>query len=99
MAQKRMLDVGGVKFLKELSLKQRADIDEWQTQMQLKATQTSTVHLYTDGLTENEKRLTGVNVIDSVEEKLGDLILKKEDKSIAIIPEGPYLVPVYEPKI
>ena len=36
-------------------------------------------------------------MIDSVEEIIGDLIMKKKDKSLAVIPEGPYVVPKYVP--
>ncbi len=96
-AQKRLVTLGDSLFLSEIKSKTFADIDEWQTQMQIKATSSVNVHLFTEGLTEKEKNLTGVNIIDSVEGKIRQLMSKKYDKRLAIIPEGPYIVPKYVP--
>ena len=94
-AQDKLIKLGEKAFLTGLAKKKFADIDEWQTQMQIKATSKFNVHLFTEGLNKKEKRLTGINVIDSVEETIRDLMIKKDDKSLAIIPEGPYVVPKY----
>ncbi len=96
-AQKRLVEVGTDQFLSEIRAKSLADTDEWQTQMQIKAMSVVKVHLFTEGLTESQKRLTGVNVIDSVEDTIRNLVLCKPDKSIAVIPEGPYVVPKFHP--
>jgi hypothetical protein len=41
--------------------------------------------------------LTGVNLIDSVAETLRRCVDGSGDNSVAVIPEGPYVVPVYQP--
>ena len=81
----------------DISRKQFADIDEWQTQMQLKPMKAGSVHLYSGGLRAGDRGLTGVNLIDSVEEALHRCVEASGDMAVAVIPEGPYVVPVYQP--
>jgi hypothetical protein len=38
-----------------------------------------------------------VNLIDSVEEALHRCVEASGDTAVAVIPEGPYVVPVYQP--
>ena len=96
-AQRRLIDLGADGFLADISRKQFADIDEWQTQMQLKSMSAGSVHLYSDGLPAADRGLTGVNLIESVRETLERCVEQSGDNAIAVIPEGPYVVPVYEP--
>jgi len=94
-AQRRLATLGPDGFLKDISRKQFADIDEWQTQMQLKATKTGKVYLFSGGLAPADRELTGVRVIDSVEQAVLQSTRDLGDPQVAVIPEGPYLVPVY----
>ena len=55
------------------------------------------VHLYSSGLSSSERALTGVNLIDSMEETLQQCIGRNDDRALAVIPEGPYVVPYYQP--
>ncbi|MGQ0579375.1 MAG: nickel-dependent lactate racemase [Betaproteobacteria bacterium] len=96
-AQRRLIGMGADGFFADISRKQFADIDEWQTQMQLKPMKAGSVHLYSGGLSAEDKALTGVNLIDSVEEVLHGFVEASGDTSVAVIPEGPYVVPVYQP--
>ena len=100
-AQRRLIEKGVDGFFEEISAKDYADIDEWQTQMQLKPMRTGSIHLYTTGLNDNDKRITGVQVIDSLNETVRKCIeaaiAEDGDASVAVIPEGPYVVPVYRP--
>ena len=91
-AQKRLCAVGHEAFLATILPKQFADIDEWQTQMQLKSMRAGCVKLYTTGLGDDERAITGVDAIASLEAALEEALA--HDKSIAVIPEGPYVVPV-----
>ncbi len=50
-AQRRLIELGPDRFLEQISAKSHADIDEWQTEMQLKPMRIANIHLYTDGLT------------------------------------------------
>ena len=94
-AQKRLIALGPDRFLLEIQKKSRADIDEWQTEMQLKPMRIGTIHLYTDGLSDEELVLTGVNIVTSVEDAIAQSVQQFGDNRIAVIPEGPYVIPSY----
>jgi hypothetical protein len=65
--------------------------------MQLKPMRIGRVQLYSDGLDERERRLTGVELIGSVAEAVAASVARTGDHRVAVIPEGPYVVPVYRP--
>ena len=62
--------------------------------MQLKSLRAGRVQLYTTGLGDEDRRLTGVENVASVEGALADALARAGDPAIAVIPEGPYVVPV-----
>ena len=66
-AQERLCAIGPDAFLQTLLAKRFADVDEWQTEMQLKALRAGRVQLHTTGLAGDDRRLTGVDMIDSVD--------------------------------
>jgi len=96
-AQRRLLALGADDFYRDISRKTHADIDEWQTQMQLKPMRVGGIHLYTTGLTHADRTLTGVQMVDSVADVLARCVQSVGDPHVAIIPEGPYVVPVFQP--
>jgi nickel-dependent lactate racemase len=96
-AQRRLVACGPERFLEEISNKRFADIDEWQTEMQLKAMRIGSIQLYSDGLGEPERKLTGVEMIGSVAAAVEASVARSGDRRVAVIPEGPYVVPVYRP--
>jgi nickel-dependent lactate racemase len=93
-AQARLCALGPEAFLATLVGKRFADIDEWQTEMQLKPMRAGRVQLYTTGLDADERRLTGVETVESVEQALDDALARAGHRAFAVIPEGPYVVPV-----
>ncbi len=93
-AQARLVDLGPERFLATLTAKSLAEVDEWQTEMQLKPMRLGKVQLYTTGLDEEGRRITGVEIIQSVEEALSASIARHGDPAVAVIPEGPYVVPL-----
>ena len=95
-AQTRMVEIGPERFLATLLAKSFAEIDEWQTEMQLKPMRISKVQLYTSGLSEEERRITGVDLVSSVEQAVIDSVERHGDTAVAIIPEGPYVIPVFD---
>jgi nickel-dependent lactate racemase len=97
LAQRRLVERGPERVLAEISAKRFADIDEWQTEMQLKPMRKSRVQLYTTGLDPEERRITGVDLIDSVDEAVAESVARHGDSAVAVIPEGPYVIPVYRP--
>ena len=92
-AQERLVALGPDAFLDSLLAKRLADIDEWQTEMQLKPMRVGSIKLYTEGLSEADFRVTGVERALSVEAAIAQSIAEHGDNAIAIIPEGPYVVP------
>lgn len=96
-AQRRLVEGGGARFLGEIADKRFADIDEWQTQMQLKPMGQGTVHLYTGGLPESQHALTGVRMVASAADAVQASVERSGERRVAVIPEGPYVVPVYRP--
>ncbi len=93
-AQARLKALGPDGFLQSLLAKRLADVDEWQTEMQLKSLRVGRVQLYTTGLGDEERELTGVETIVSVEAALAAAVDRAGDRTIAVLPEGPYVVPV-----
>lgn len=92
-AQERLIELGEAGFLKHIAARELAEIDEWQTQMQVRATSLGAVHLYTDGLNKADAALTGVNIVTNLEEAIGRWVEACGDKRVAVIPEGPYVIP------
>ena len=62
--------------------------------MQLKSLRAGRVQLYTTGLDDEEKSLTGVETIASIEAAIAIALARAGDPAIAVVPEGPYVVPV-----
>ena len=96
-AQRRLMGLGPEGFLADISAMRFADIDEWQTQMQLRSTRVGSVHLYSEKLDAELMAITGVNRMDSVPEAIRESVRRSGDRRIAVIPEGPYVVPTYAP--
>ena len=94
-AQRRLIALGPDGFLREIEKKRFADIDEWQTQMQLKPMRIGRIHLYCGGPV--DPMLTGVSSIDSVERAVQDSAREMRDPHVAVIPEGPYVIPYFQP--
>ncbi|OGA31953.1 MAG: hypothetical protein A3F75_09970 [Betaproteobacteria bacterium RIFCSPLOWO2_12_FULL_64_23] len=96
-AQRRLLGLGPEGFMADIGAKRYAGIDEWQTQMQLKPMRSGAVHLYSEGLNAGSWSLTGVHRMDSVPDAIRASVRRSGDARIAVIPEGPYVVPEYRP--
>jgi nickel-dependent lactate racemase len=96
-AQQRLLGLGVDEFLNEISLQTHAAIDEWQTQMQTKPMKVGTIQLYTTGLDSDARKLAGVKLIESVESAIAQSVTATGDTRVAVVPEGPYVVPAYRP--
>jgi nickel-dependent lactate racemase len=93
-AQERLRGLGPDAFLRSLLAKRFADVDEWQTEMQLKSMRAGRVQLYTTGLDAEERELTCVDTVDSIVAAVAAALERSADPALAVIPEGPYVVPV-----
>ena len=94
VSQGRLIEMGAERFLEGLWTKSLADIDEWQTEMQLKSMRRGRVQLYSTGLSAEERALTGVEMVDDLDAAIGAAVERSGDVDVAIIPEGPYVVPM-----
>lgn len=97
-SQRRFIERGAEQFLRDIEAKSHAAVDEWQTEMLLKALRAGRVGLYTEGLSEAEFALTGVTPVASVAAAVAEAVAAAGDNRVAVIPEGPYVVPRYRPE-
>ena len=95
-AQRRLVDLGPDGFAASIERKPHADIDEWQTQMQLRPMRVGRVRLYTDGLDAIAAGLTGVERVSDLAGAVAESMARHRDPHVAFVPEGPYVVPVHE---
>jgi nickel-dependent lactate racemase len=93
-AQRRLVELGPDGFGASIAGKPHADIDEWQTQMQLRPMRVGRVRLYTDGLSSEDVMLTGVDRVTDLTSAIADSMARHADPHVAFVPEGPYVVPV-----
>ncbi len=99
VAQRKLVAIGPDKFLEELWPKGNAAVDEWQTEMQLKPMRMGTIRCYTQGLKEEDLHLTGVETLtdlDRFHQAIRQSVERSADRSVAVIPEGPYVVPLFQ---
>jgi lactate racemase len=95
-AQERLVAGGPGGFWEGIRNKLFADVDEWQTQMQLKPMKAGHVHLFSSGLAGRDRTLTGVNMVASAEAAVLESVRRSGDRHVAVIPEGPYVVPFHQ---
>ena len=92
-AQKRLVELGPDAFLRTLMEKTLADVDEWQTEMQLKPMRIGSISLVAPNLSPEDRAVTGVKCYDDLDAALADGLAAAGAREIAVIPEGPYVVP------
>jgi len=97
-SQRRLVEMGTEGFLRSILPKALADIDEWQTEMQLKPMRVGRVQLYTDGLPREDHPLTGVEMISDLDLAIRNAVAAGGEGTAAFIPEGPYVIPKFMPQ-
>jgi nickel-dependent lactate racemase len=90
-AQQKLIDLGPEAFIESIKPQPHAAIDAWQTEMQIKAMRVGKLHMYTDGLSAQQRALTGVEIVKDLEAAV--IRSAQRHKTVAVIPEGPYVVP------
>ena len=94
-SQLRLKSLGPQGFLDRIRPMPLADVDGWQTHMLLRTLAVGNVSLFSEGIKGNERELTGVKMIESIEDAIAASISRTGDKAIAIVPEGPYVIPTH----
>jgi len=92
-AQRLLREKGTDRFMSILQSREKALIDEWQTEMLVKALRAGKVKLYTTGLSDEDLKDVVVEPIPSVEEAVLASVKAHGDPDVAVIPEGPYVIP------
>ena len=93
-AQRRLVREGVEKFMAYLQSLPRAPVDAWQTEMLCKALRQGEVYLYSPGMPEADWPDTGVHRVKNLEQELAAAVAASGDNAIAVIPEGPYVIPM-----
>ena len=96
-AQRRLLREGPEAFLAYLHARAQAPVDAWQTEMLLKALRRGTVHLFSGGLPEADWPDTAVRRVRDLNAELVAAVRTSADHALAVIPEGPYVIPMLKP--
>ena len=92
-SQARLIEAGAEDFLTAIMAKSLADIDEWQSEMQVKSQRRARVLLHSN-LNADDRALAGVEHIDCVATAVAESVAASGDNAVAVIPEGPYVVPM-----
>jgi nickel-dependent lactate racemase len=95
-AQRLLSREGADRFMSILETREKALIDEWETEMLVKALRAGKVQLYTTGLSERDLKDTCVKQVSSVEEAVLASVKTHGDPQIAVVPEGPYVIPLFK---
>ena len=94
-AQRLLCRMGPERFMTMLEGRDKALIDEWETEMLLKPLRVGNIQLYSTGLSESDRKQVFVETIPSVEKAVAASIRAHGDAEIAVVPEGPYVIPLY----
>lgn len=94
-AQRLLCEIGPDRFMSVVEGRDKALIDEWESEMLLKPLRIGHIQLYSTGLSESERDLVFVEMIPSLEEAVAARIRAYGDADIAVVPEGPYVIPLY----
>ena len=95
-AQALLIEKGIEGFLREARSRNIARMDEWLTVKLIEALRDYRVHLYTMGLDEQQRRLTGVTCHHDWSEAVGAVLMEAQTSEVAVIPEGPYVIPFFQ---
>jgi nickel-dependent lactate racemase len=93
-AQRTLCRLGPDGFMAEVLKRDLARIDEWQTQMLVKALRLGRIQLFTTGLKPADLADIYVTPVGSVEAAVMESVRTHGDPHVAVVPEGPYVIPV-----
>ena len=62
--------------------------------MEIKSLKKGNIFLFSEGLSKEDKLYTGVNITNDLSKTIDESIKRHNNNNLAIIPEGPYVIPV-----
>lgn len=91
-AQRFLCRIGPEGFMSVLEGREKALIDEWETEMLLKPLRIGDVQLHS-ALGPSDIEHVFVKTVPSLEGAVAECAARHGDKAVAVIPEGPYVIP------
>ncbi len=92
-AQRLLCEVGPDRFMSVLENREESHVDEWQTEMLVKALRVGAIKLYSPGLDKDTLKDVFVDPVPSIEAAVLASVREHGDPDIAVVPEGPYVIP------
>ena len=86
-------------FLEQARQRPIANVDEWQTLKLIEAIRRGRVHLFATGLSQEQRLLTGVTCHENWQEAIKAVVRESGATEVAVIPEGPYVIPFHRQSI
>jgi nickel-dependent lactate racemase len=83
-------------FMSVLMTREKALIDEWQTEMLIKALRVGKIQIFTTGLNQTDLKDIYVELVPSLRKAVLASVAAQGDSRIAVVPEGPYVIPLFE---
>jgi nickel-dependent lactate racemase len=97
-AQRLLRDLGPDGFVRRISDEHHGTtIDQWQTEKLVEALRKVAVYLYAPRLAREAWGDLCVHRAESAEQAVADSVAASRDPHVAVIPEGPYVIPFWEP--
>ena len=93
-AQRLLCEIGPDRFLSVIKRRKKAHIDEWPTEMLVKALRLGNIQLYATGLSQEDLKDIFVDPTASIKEAVLASLRTHGDHEVAIVPEGPYVIPI-----
>ena len=93
-AQRMLCREGIEKFMAILDTREKALIDEWQTEMLIKPLRVGNIQIFTTGLKPADLKDIYVEHVPSLREAVLASVNAQGDREIAVVPEGPYVIPL-----
>ncbi len=93
-AQQSLCRLGPERFMSVVESRDKALIDEWETEMLLKPVRVGEIMLYSPCRGETGGKDAFVPFTTSVEEAVMESVRKHGDPEVAVVPEGPYVIPL-----
>jgi hypothetical protein len=93
-SQEALIEMGIEAFLHSIGSKPMAAVDEWQTQKLTEILSLGEVVLYAPILTVGDRKLTGAGYTDDLGKAVAEWVNQIGDRSVLVVPEGPYVIPL-----